>query len=99
MTEAMHLVLIVEDDPSLQSVLCTLFEANGYRVVAADVAVGADLGDCLSRSSSRHGRTVERTKKKRGLRKPRRAISLCGLTRRAKTLDEWGTVSFFVGRL
>ena len=38
MTEAMHLVLIVEDDPSLQSVLCTLFEANGYRVVAAALA-------------------------------------------------------------
>ncbi len=38
MTEAMHQVLIVEDDPSLQSVLRTFFEANGYRVVAADVA-------------------------------------------------------------
>jgi two-component system KDP operon response regulator KdpE len=34
----MHQVLIVEDDPSLQSVLRTFFEANGYRVVAADVA-------------------------------------------------------------
>jgi two-component system KDP operon response regulator KdpE len=39
MTEAMHLVLIVEDDPALQSVLRTLFEANGYRVVAASIAV------------------------------------------------------------
>jgi two-component system KDP operon response regulator KdpE len=38
MTDAMHLVLIVEDDPSLQSVLCALFEANGYRVVAAAFA-------------------------------------------------------------
>jgi two-component system KDP operon response regulator KdpE len=38
MTEAMHLVLIVEDDPALQSVLRTLFEANGYRVVAASIA-------------------------------------------------------------
>ena len=38
MTEAMHLVLIVEDDPSLQSVLCTLFAANGYRVVATALA-------------------------------------------------------------
>jgi two-component system KDP operon response regulator KdpE len=35
----MHLVLIVEDDPALQSVLRTLFEANGYRVVAAAIAV------------------------------------------------------------
>jgi len=40
MTEAMHQVLIVEDDPALQSVLRTFFEANGYRVVAAVVAVG-----------------------------------------------------------
>ena len=35
MTDAMHLVLIVEDDPALQSVLRTLFEAHGYRVLAA----------------------------------------------------------------
>jgi two-component system KDP operon response regulator KdpE len=39
MTEAMHVVLIVEDDPALQSVLRTLFEANGYRVIAASIAV------------------------------------------------------------
>lgn len=38
MTEAMHQMLIVEDDPALQSVLRTFFEANGYRVVAAEVA-------------------------------------------------------------
>jgi two-component system KDP operon response regulator KdpE len=40
MTDAMHLVLIVEDDPALQSVLRTLFEANGYRVVAVGTASG-----------------------------------------------------------
>jgi len=40
MTEAMHLVLVIEDDPALQSVLRTLFEANGYRVVAASIASG-----------------------------------------------------------
>lgn len=40
MTEAMHLVLIVEDDPALQSVLQMLFEANGYRVVATGTASG-----------------------------------------------------------
>lgn len=40
MTEAMHLVLIVEDDPALQSVLKVLFEANGYRVVVAGTAGG-----------------------------------------------------------
>jgi two-component system KDP operon response regulator KdpE len=39
MTEAMHQVLIVEDDPALQSVLRTFFEANGYRVVTADLAL------------------------------------------------------------
>ena len=38
MTEAMHLVLIVEDDAGLQNVLRILFEANGYRVVAAGTA-------------------------------------------------------------
>jgi two-component system KDP operon response regulator KdpE len=40
MTEAMHQMLVVEDDPALQSVLRTFFEANGYRVVTTDVAVG-----------------------------------------------------------
>jgi two-component system KDP operon response regulator KdpE len=40
MTAAMHLVLIVEDDVALQSVLRTLFEANGYRVVSAAIATG-----------------------------------------------------------
>jgi two-component system KDP operon response regulator KdpE len=36
----MHQVLIVEDDPALQSVLRTFFEANGYRVLAAGIAMG-----------------------------------------------------------
>src|SRR6202050_2597879 len=40
MTAAMHLVLVVEDDAALQSVLRTLFEANGYRVVSAAIAIG-----------------------------------------------------------
>jgi two-component system KDP operon response regulator KdpE len=40
MTEAMHLALIVEDDPALQSVLRTLFEANGYRIVVTGTASG-----------------------------------------------------------
>ncbi len=40
MTEAMHQVLIVEDDPALQSVLRTFFGANGYRVVAAAIGSG-----------------------------------------------------------
>jgi two-component system KDP operon response regulator KdpE len=40
MTAAMHLVLIVEDDAALQSVLRTLFEANGFRVLSAPIATG-----------------------------------------------------------
>lgn len=40
MTEAMHLVLIIEDNPTLQRVLTVLFEANGYRVVVAGTAAG-----------------------------------------------------------
>jgi two-component system KDP operon response regulator KdpE len=38
MTEAMHLVLIFEDDQGIQNVLRMLFEANGFRVVIADTA-------------------------------------------------------------
>lgn len=38
MTEAMHVVLIFEDDQAIQEVLRILFEANGFRVVIADTA-------------------------------------------------------------
>jgi two-component system KDP operon response regulator KdpE len=38
MTEAMHLVLIFEDDEGMQTVLRMLFEANGFRVIIADTA-------------------------------------------------------------
>lgn len=38
MTEAMHLVLIFEDDEGMQSILRMLFEANGFRVVIAATA-------------------------------------------------------------
>ena len=38
MTEAMHLVLILEDDQGIQNVLRMLFEANGFRVMIADTA-------------------------------------------------------------
>jgi two-component system, OmpR family, KDP operon response regulator KdpE len=37
-TEAMHLVLIFEDDEGMQSILRMLFEANGFRVVIAATA-------------------------------------------------------------
>jgi two-component system KDP operon response regulator KdpE len=38
MTAAMHLILVVEDDPSIQNILRLLFEANGFRVLAAETA-------------------------------------------------------------
>jgi two-component system, OmpR family, KDP operon response regulator KdpE len=38
MTEAMHLVLIIEDDKAIQNILRMLFETNGFRVVVADSA-------------------------------------------------------------
>ena len=38
MTDAMHLVLIVEDDKAIQHVLRMLFEGNGFRVVVAESA-------------------------------------------------------------
>ncbi len=38
MTDAMHVILIFEDDEALQSILRMLFEANGFRVVIAGTA-------------------------------------------------------------
>jgi two-component system KDP operon response regulator KdpE len=38
LTEAMHLILIVEDDPAIQNVLRMLFEGNGFRVVISGSA-------------------------------------------------------------
>jgi two-component system KDP operon response regulator KdpE len=38
MTEAMHVVLILEDDQAIQNILRMLFEANGFRVVIASTA-------------------------------------------------------------
>jgi DNA-binding response OmpR family regulator len=36
MTVAMHRVVVVEDDDAMQSVLRTLFEKQGFRVVLAN---------------------------------------------------------------
>ena len=38
MTEAMHLILIIEDDTAMQDVLRMMFEVNGFRVVVASTA-------------------------------------------------------------
>lgn len=49
MTEAMHLVLIIEDDQAIQAILRMLFEANGFRVVIADTAARGEQDARLHR--------------------------------------------------
>jgi two-component system, OmpR family, KDP operon response regulator KdpE len=49
MTEAMHLVLIFEDDQGIQNVLRVLFEANGFRVIIADTAARGEQDARLNR--------------------------------------------------
>ena len=49
MTEAMHLVLIFEDDQAIQNILRMLFEANGFRVVIADTAARGEQDARLHR--------------------------------------------------
>jgi len=43
MTQSMHQVLIIEDEPAIRSVLRVLLEAQGYRVVEADTAARAEI--------------------------------------------------------
>ena len=43
MTQAMHLVLAVEDEPALRSILRALFEAENYRFVEAATAARAEV--------------------------------------------------------
>jgi two-component system, OmpR family, KDP operon response regulator KdpE len=42
-TEAMHRVLIIEDEPAIRTVLRVLLEAQGYRCVEADTALRAEI--------------------------------------------------------
>jgi two-component system, OmpR family, KDP operon response regulator KdpE len=49
MTEAMHLVLVFEDDPGIQEILRMLFDANGFRVVIADTATRGEQDARLHR--------------------------------------------------
>jgi two-component system KDP operon response regulator KdpE len=49
MTDAMHVVLIFEDDRALQSILRMLFEANGFRVVVAGTAARGEQDARLHR--------------------------------------------------
>lgn len=43
MTQAMHLILAVEDEPALRSILRALFEAENYRFAEASTAARADI--------------------------------------------------------
>src|SRR5262249_6026528 len=43
MTQAMHLILIIEDEPAIRAVLRVLLEAQGYRCAEADTAMRAEI--------------------------------------------------------
>jgi two-component system, OmpR family, KDP operon response regulator KdpE len=43
MTQAMHQVLVIEDEPAIRTVLRVLLEAQGYRCIEADTAMRAEI--------------------------------------------------------
>src|SRR5262245_8707544 len=43
MTQAMHQVLVIEDEPAIRSVLRVLLQAEGYRYIEADSAMRAEI--------------------------------------------------------
>ncbi|HXY95615.1 MAG TPA: response regulator [Steroidobacteraceae bacterium] len=43
MTEAMHQVLVIEDEPGIRAVLRVLLNAEGYRCIEADTALRAEI--------------------------------------------------------
>ena len=43
MTDAMHQVLVVEDEPDIRRILRVLLESESYRVVEAETAARADV--------------------------------------------------------
>ena len=43
MTQAMHQVLVIEDEPAIRNVLKVLLESQGYRTVEADTALRAEI--------------------------------------------------------
>jgi two-component system KDP operon response regulator KdpE len=43
MTQSMHLILIIEDEPAIRAVLRVLLEAQGYRCAEADTALRAEI--------------------------------------------------------
>ena len=43
MTQAMHQILVIEDEPAIRNVLRVLLEAEGYRFIEADTALRAEI--------------------------------------------------------
>jgi two-component system, OmpR family, KDP operon response regulator KdpE len=43
MTQAMHQILVIEDEPAIRGVLRVLLEAEGYRFIEADTATRAEI--------------------------------------------------------
>ena len=43
MTQAMHQILVIEDEPAIRNVLRVLLEAEGYRYIEADTAMRAEI--------------------------------------------------------
>jgi two-component system, OmpR family, KDP operon response regulator KdpE len=43
MTQAMHQILVIEDEPAIRAVLRVLLEAEGYRFIEADTAMRAEI--------------------------------------------------------
>ncbi len=43
MTEAMHQILVIEDEPAIRNILKVLLEAERYRVIEADAALRAEI--------------------------------------------------------
>jgi two-component system KDP operon response regulator KdpE len=43
MTQSMHQILVIEDEPAIRAVLRVLLEAEGYRIVEADTAMRAEI--------------------------------------------------------
>jgi two-component system KDP operon response regulator KdpE len=43
MTQAMHQVLVIEDEPAIRNVLRVLLESEGYRFIEADTAMRAEI--------------------------------------------------------
>ena len=43
MTQAMHQILVIEDEPAIRNVLRVLLEAEGYRFIEADSAMRAEI--------------------------------------------------------